>query len=147
MVKKIVGDKPDKKGKESAKEEDIPNWVSDEIQNAKFEKPEELKRTGYILEIYDSDNKIDTQMYDSVEDGRHIVTLDLPKKIKSSDLEKGVVYEFTFDQHRAPLTKKVVEYLQKEKEIEMNTIYKFELKKMELLEVGTNNSVDNNLEE
>jgi hypothetical protein len=58
-----------------------------------------------------------------------------------------VVYEFTFDQHRAPLTKKVVEYLQKEKEIEMNTIYKFELKKMELLEVGTNNSVDNNLEE
>ncbi|MSV26298.1 MAG: hypothetical protein CK527_05245 [Nitrosarchaeum sp.] len=147
MVKKIVGDKPNKKGKESAKEEDIPNWVSDEIQNAKFEKPEELKRTGYILEIYDSDNKIDTQMYDSVEDGRHIVTLDLPKKIKSSDLEKGVVYEFTFDQHRAPLTKKVVEYLQKEKEIEMNTIYKFELKKMELLEVGTNNSVDNNLEE
>lgn len=147
MVKKIVGDKPDKKGKESAKEEDIPNWVSDEIQNAKFEKPEELKRTGYILEIYDSDNKIDTQMYDSVEDGRHIVTLDLPKKIKSSDLEKGVVYEFTFDQHRAPLTKKVVEYLQKEKEIEMNTIYKFELKKMELLEVGINNSVDNNLEE
>lgn len=147
MVKKIVGDKPDKKGKKSAKEEDIPNWVSDEIQNAKFEKPEELKRTGYILEIYDSDNKIDTQMYDSVEDGRHIVTLDLPKKIKSSDLEKGVVYEFTFDQHRAPLTKKVVEYLQKEKEIEMNTIYKFELKKMELLEVGTNNSVDNNLEE
>lgn len=147
MVKKIVGDKPNKKGKESAKEEDIPNWVSDEIQNAKFEKPEELKRTGYILEIYDSDNKIDTQMYDSVEDGRHIVTLDLPKKIKSSDLEKGVVYEFTFDQHRAPLTKKVMEYLQKEKEIEMNTIYKFELKKMELLEVGTNNSVDNNLEE
>ncbi len=148
MVKKIVGDKPDKKGKESAKEEDIPNWVSDEIQNAKFEKPEELKRTGYILEIYDSDNKIDTQMYDSVEDGRHIVTLDLPKKIKTSDLEKGLVYEFTFDQHKAPLSKKVTDYLQKEKEIDMNAIYQFELKKIELLDVGSSAaSVDEELED
>ncbi len=41
------------------KKEDIPGWVSDEIQNAKFTKPEELKRSGYILEIYDADNKID----------------------------------------------------------------------------------------
>ena len=35
------------------KKEDITNWVSDKIQNAKFNKPEELKRAGYILEIYD----------------------------------------------------------------------------------------------
>ena len=33
------------------KKDEIPEWVSDEIQNAKFKKPEELKRTGYILEI------------------------------------------------------------------------------------------------
>ena len=83
MVKKTDEEKPAKKEKKSAKKDDIPDWVSDEIQNAKFEKPEELKRTGYILEIYDSDNKIDTQLYDPVEDGRHIVTLDLPKKIKT----------------------------------------------------------------
>jgi hypothetical protein len=148
MVKKIDGKKPAKKEKKSAKEDDIPNWVSDEIQNAKFEKPEELKRSGYILEIYDSDNKIDTQLYDPVEDGRHIVTLDLPKKIKTSDLEKGLVYEFTFDQHKAPLSKKVTEYLQKEKEIDMNAIYQFELKKMELLDVGSSAaSVDEELED
>ncbi|MBA4453583.1 MAG: hypothetical protein H2B05_01385, partial [Nitrosopumilaceae archaeon] len=108
------------------KKDEIPEWVSDEIQNAKFKKPEELKRTGYILEIYDADNKIDTQLYDPVEDGRHIVTMDLPKKIKASDLERGVVYEFTFDQHKAPLSKKVTEYLQKEKEIEMAAIYQFD---------------------
>jgi len=124
------------------KKDDIPDWVSDEIQNAKFKKPEELKRTGYILEIYDSDNKIDTQLYDPVEDGRHIVTMDLPKKIKSSDLEKGVVYEFTFDQHKAPLSKKVTEYLQKEKEIEMAAIYQFELKSLELLDVGSSEPTD-----
>ena len=119
------------------KKDDIPDWVSDEIQNAKFQKPEQLKRTGYILEIYDADNKADAQLYDPVEDGRHIVTLDLPKKIKPSELEKGVVYEFTFDQHKAPLSKKVTEYLQKEKEIDMEAIYQFELKSLELLDVGS----------
>ena len=36
--------------------------------------------TGYVLEIYESDGKIDAQLYESVEDGRHIVTMDLPKK-------------------------------------------------------------------
>jgi hypothetical protein len=129
------------------KKDEIPEWVSDEIQNAKFKKPEELKRTGYILELYDADNKIDAQLYDPVEDGRHIVTMDLPKKIKIGDLEKGVVYEFTFDQHKAPLSKKVSEFLEKEKEIEMNAIYQFELKSVELLDVGSSNDTDDNVEE
>ena len=147
MVKKKDGENSAKKERKSSKEDDIPEWVTNEIQNAKFEKPEELKRTGYILEIYDSDNKIDVQLYDPVEDGRHIVTLDLSKKIKISDLEKGVVYEFTFDQHKAPLSKKTVEYLQKEKEIDMNAIYQFELKEMELLDVGSSESKNEDLEE
>ena len=147
MVKKKEEEISAKKEKKSSKEDDIPVWVTNEIQNAKFEKPEELKRTGYILEIYDSDNKIDVQLYDPVEDGRHIVTLDLSKKIKISDLEKGVVCEFIFDQHKAPLSKKTVEYLQKEKEIDMNAIYQFELKEMELLDVGSSESKNEDLEE
>ncbi len=129
------------------KKDDIPDWVSDEIQNAKFEKPEELKKTGYILEFYDTDNKIDVQLYDPVEDGRHIVTLDLAKKIKIKDLEKGTVYEFIFDQHKVPLSKKVSEYLEKEKEIDMNAIYQFELKSLELLDVGSSEAEDNDSEE
>ncbi len=129
------------------KKDDIPDWVTDEIQNAKFLKPEQLKRTGYILEIYEADNKIDAQLYDPVEDGRHIVTMDLPKKIKPSDLEKGVVYEFTFDQHKAPLSKKVTEYLQKEKEIDMAAIYQFDLKSLELLDVGSSEPADMDEEE
>ena len=147
MVKKTDEEKSSKKEKKSSKKDDIPDWVTDEIQNAKFEKPEELKRAGYILEIYDADNKIDAQLYDPVEDGRHIVTLDLPKKIKTSDLEKGVVYEFIFDQDKAPLSKKVSEFLQKEKEIDMNAIYQFDLKSMELLDVGSSESADEDLEE
>ena len=128
------------------KEDEIPDWVSDEIQNAKFKKPEEMKKTGYILEFYYEDNKIDAQLYDPVEDGRHIVTMDVAKKIKLDDLVKGEVYEFVFDQHKAPLSKKVSEFLEKEKEIDMNAIYQFELKSLELLDVG-GESVDDDAEE
>ena len=128
------------------KKEDIPEWVSDEIQNAKFEKPVSQTDTGYILEIYESDGKIDTQLYEPVEDGRHIVTMDLPKKVKPTDLERGVVYEFTFNSMKAPLSKKVVEYLKKEKDIGMNAIYQFELKSLELLDVGSSESIDAEVE-
>ncbi len=124
------------------KEDEIPEWVTGEIQNAKFKKPEELKKQGYILEFYYQDSKIDVQLYDPVEDGRHIVTMDVPKKIKMDDLLKGEVYEFVFDQHKAPLSKKVSGFLQKEREIDMKAIYQFDLKSLELLDVGSNESVD-----
>jgi len=122
-----------------SKKDEIPDWVSDEIQNAKFKKPEEMKKSGYILEFYYEDNKIDVQLYDAVEDGRHIVTMDIAKKIKLDNLLKGEVYEFIFDQCKAPLSKKVSEFLEKEKEIEMKAIYQFELKSLELLDVNSSN--------
>lgn len=129
------------------KEDEIPEWVTDEIQNAKFKKPGEIKSSGYILEFYYDDNKVDIQLYDAVEDGRHIVTMDVAKDIKIDDLLKGEVYEFIFDQHKAPLSKKVSEFLEKEKEIEMKAIYQFELKSLELLEVGSSESAKEDLEE
>ena len=129
------------------KEDDIPDWVTDEIQNAKFKKPVEMKQSGYILEFYYEDNKLDVQLYEGVEDGRHIVTMDVPKTIKMDDLLKGEVYEFIFDQHKAPLSKKVAEFLEKEKEIDMKAIYQFDLKSLELMEVGSSESTDNDAEE
>jgi len=129
------------------KKDDIPDWVTDEIQNAKFKKPVEMKKSGYILEFYYEDNKLDVQLYDSVEDGRHIVTMDVAKSIKIDDLLKGEVYEFTFEQHKAPLSKKVSEYLTKEKEIDMNAIYQFELKSLELVDVGSNEATNDEVEE
>ena len=129
------------------KEDEIPEWVTDEIQNAKFKKPEKIKGSGYILEFYYDDNKIDVQLYDAVEDGRHIVTMDVAKGIKIDDLLKGEVYEFVFDQHKAPLSKKVSEFLEKEKEIEMKAIYQFELKSLELLDVGSSEPANEDLEE
>jgi len=129
------------------KEDDIPDWVTDEIQNAKFKKPVEMKQSGYILEFYYEDNKLDVQLYEGVEDGRHIVTMDVPKTIKMDGLLKGEVYEFIFDQHKAPLSKKVTEFLEKEKEIDMKAIYQFDLKSLELMEVGSSESTDNDAEE
>jgi hypothetical protein len=117
--------------------DELPDWVIDEIRNAKFAKPEPITRTGYILEVYDDDKKIDAQLYEAVEDGRHIITLDLPKNIKSADCQKGVVYEFNFNLLKASLSKKVVEFLKNEKEIEMPAIYQFALQKMELIDVGS----------
>jgi len=124
------------------KKEDIPKWVTDEIQNAKFGKPKSETKTGYILEVYDKDGKADAQLYEPVEDGRHIITLDLPKNIKPSDLERGVVYEFTLESLKASLSKKVVDFLKKEKEIEMEAIYQFNLKKLEQLDVGSSESTE-----
>lgn len=117
--------------------DELPDWVLDEIRNAKFAKPEPITRTGYILEVYDDDKKIDAQLYEAVEDGRHIITLDLPKNIKPVDCQKGVVYEFNFDLLKASLGKKVVDFLKNEKKIEMPAIYQFALQKMELIDVGS----------
>lgn len=129
------------------KKDDMPEWAMEEIKNAKFEKPQLLTRTGYILEIYEEDKRIDTQLYEEVEDGRHIVTMELPKNIKPSQCEKGVVYEFTFNLFKAPLSKKVTDFLKKEKEIEMDAIYHFEMQKMELLDVASDGDTADESEE
>ena len=130
------------------KKDGIPDWVTDEIQNANFEKPKKLKISGYVLEMYQEDNKIDTQLYEPVEDGRQIVTMDLPEKSKILQLEKGLVYEFIFEQCKAPLNKKVSEFLEKEKEIEMNAIYDFKLKSIKLIdEEGSNQASKDKIEE
>lgn len=125
------------------KKDDVPGWVSDEIQNAKFQKSKELRRSGYILELYGEYNKIDAQLYDAVEDGRHIVTMDLTESVKIEGLEKGLVYEFVFKQYKAPLSKKVLEFLEKEKEIMMDAIYQFELVSLESLDVETDMDTSN----
>ena len=73
-------------------------------------------------------------MYEPVEDRRQIVIIDLPEKIKILELEKWLVYKFTFEQHKSSLSKKVLEFL--EKEIEMNAIYDFRLKSIKLIDEG-----------
>ncbi len=130
------------------KEKEIPKWVQDEIKNAKFGKPESITRTGYILEIYEKDMKIDSQLYEAIEDGRKIIEgMNLPKKVKPASLMKGVVYEFTINSFKAPLSKKVIEFLKKEMDIDMDAIYQFELGNLELMDVDSDSSGDEESEE
>lgn len=130
------------------KEKEIPKSIQEEIKNAKFGKPESLTRTGYILEIYDKDMKIDAQLYEAVEDGRKIVEgMNLPKKTKPADLMKGTVYEFTINSFKAPLSKTVIEFLKKEMDIEMNAIYQFELTNLELMDVDSDSAGEDESEE
>ena len=67
--------------------------------------------------------------------------MDLPKKIKSADLEKRAVCEFTFDSLKVSSSKKNCRILE-EKEIEKNVIYQFELKNLELHDIGSTESAD-----
>jgi hypothetical protein len=130
------------------KEKEIPKSIQEEIKNAKFGKPESLTRTGYILEIYDEDMKIDAQLYEAVEDGRKIVEgMNLPKKAKPADLMKGTVYEFTINSFKAPLSKTVIEFLKKEMDIEMDAIYQFELTNLELMDVDSDSVGEDESEE
>ncbi|MGI0046259.1 MAG: hypothetical protein ACREBB_03605 [Nitrosotalea sp.] len=127
---------------------EIPKWAQDEIKNAKFGKPEALTRTGYILEIYDKDMRIDAQIYEALEDGRKIVEgMNLPKKVKPSDLMKGVVYEFTINAYKASLGKKVVEFLKKDMEIDMDAIYQFELASLEMMDVDSDSTSSDETED
>ena len=119
---------------------ELPDWVVNEIQNVKFKSSKVLDGTGYILETYQADGKADIQLHDPVEDGRHIITMDMPKDTKMDVLERGSTYKFAFKQHKAPLSKKAVKYLQAESGIDMKAIYRFELESLEL--VNTDESYD-----
>lgn len=121
---------------EGAQEEGLPRWAEDEIKSAQFGKPETIARTGYILDIYESEFKVDIQVYEPMPDGRSIVEgLDVPKSMKISDFMKGFVYEFKINAFTAPLGAKVVELLKNKFALDMKAIYRFELHELQLMDV------------
>jgi hypothetical protein len=124
------------KSEDNSQEEGLPKWAEDEIRSAQFGQPEVITRTGYFLDIYESDYKVDIQVYEAMPDGRTIVEgLDVPKSIKISDFMKGFVYEFKVKVFTAPLTAKVVELLKTKFGLDMNAIYRFELQELQLMDV------------
>ena len=112
----------------------IPQWVADEVRTAKFGGPAAIKRAGYILETYGADGKVDAQLYDPVEDGRHIVTMDLAPGVRADGLERGVAYEFSIDSFKAPLSARASGYLREKMGIEMGAVWRFVLRDAERLD-------------
>lgn len=124
------------KSEDSSQEEGLPKWAEDEIRSAQFGQPEVITRTGYFLDIYESDYKVDIQVYEQMPDGRTIVEgLDVPKSMKMSDFMKGFVYEYKIKVFMASLSAKVVELLKTKFDLDMKAIYRFELQELQLMDV------------
>lgn len=120
----------------STSDEALPAWAEDEIRSVPLEEQDTIMRTGYILDIYDKDFKIDIQLYESLPDGRTIIeNLDVPKSIDISSFMKGFVYEFKIKVYTGQLSGRVVELLKTKYGLEMDRIYKFELQELQLMDV------------
>lgn len=120
----------------SQEDQGLPKWAEDEIKSVQFGAPETITRTGYILDIYEKDYKIDIQVYEPVPDGRTIIEgLDVPRTMKISDFMKGFVYEFKINVFTGQLGDKVVQLLKEKFNLEMKAIYRFELRDLQLMDV------------
>ncbi|MFZ0514616.1 MAG: hypothetical protein WAM14_23635 [Candidatus Nitrosopolaris sp.] len=117
-------------------EEKLPEWAEQEIKSVQFGDEEIIKRTGYILDTYENDFKIDIQLYEPLPDSRTIIEgLDVPKSMSISDFRKGFVYEFIIKMFKGDLSAKLVEFLKMKFSLDMDAIYRFELQDLQLLEV------------
>src|SRR5215207_7476810 len=117
-------------------DEALPKWAEDEIKSVQFGEPEILTRTGYILDIYENDFKIDIQLYEALPDGRTIIEgLNVPRSSQIVDFMKGVVYEFKIKMFHGSLSSKLIELLRTKFAIEMDTIYRFDLEEIQMMDV------------
>lgn len=120
----------------SEEEETLPRWAENEIRTVQFLEPEIITRTGYILDIYEKDYKIDIQLYEALSDGRTIIEdLYVPNSMMISSFMKGFVYEFKIKMFRGPLGAKLVELLKTKFALEMDAIYRFELQELQMMDV------------
>lgn len=120
----------------SSQEEALPKWAEEEIKSVKFGDKEVISRTGYFLDIYEQDYKVDIQVYEPIPDGRSIIEgLDVPNSMKMKDFMKGFVYEFKINMYTGPLSDKLVELLKTKFSLDMKAIYKFELADLQLMDV------------
>ena len=117
-------------------EEALPEWAENEIKTVQFGQPETLVRTGYILDIYPEQQKIDIQLYEALHDGRTIVEgLNIPKSLSMNDFMKGVVYEFRIKVFKGNLSASLIELLRSKYSLQMEAIYSFELQELQLMDV------------
>ena len=96
------------------KKDEIPEDVDGELKSPKFGKPNTHTNSGYILDINESDKKVDVQLYEPMSGTTILEGLELSKTINLNDLEKGVVCQFKLDEFKAPLGKKTIDYLKEQ---------------------------------
>lgn len=116
--------------------EALPKWAEDEIKSVNFGDPQTVSRTGYILDIYEKDFKVDIQVYEPLLDGRTIVEgLEVPTTMKISEFMKGFVYEFKIKMYKGKLSSQLADLLKNKYALEMDSIYRFEMEDLQMLDV------------
>ena len=115
------------------KEDKIPEDIDAELKSPKFTKSKTYTTSGYVLEINESDKKVDIQVFEPIAGTTILEGLNFSEKINLNDIEKGVVCEFQLEELKAPLSKKTAEYLQ-EQGITLNEIIQFELKEFKVID-------------
>ncbi|MGB7954139.1 MAG: hypothetical protein WCF23_09170 [Candidatus Nitrosopolaris sp.] len=119
-----------------ASEEKLPEWAEHEIKSVQFGDEQVIKRSGYILDTYENDFKIDIQLYEPLPDNRTIIEgLDVPKSMSIGEFRKGLVYEFKIKMFKGDLSAKLVEFLKTKFSLDMDAIYRFELEDLQLMEI------------
>ena len=117
-------------------EEALPQWAEDEIKSLQFELPIFLKRTGYVLDIYERDSKLDIQLYDPLPDGRIIIEgLTIPRGLNVNKFMKGIVYEFKIKVFKGRLSANLIDLLKVKFSLEMDAIYQFELEEFQTIDI------------
>src|SRR5436309_7698787 len=118
------------------REEKLPEWAELEIKSVQFGDGQVVKRSGYILDTYENDFKIDIQLYEPLPDNRTIVEgLDVPKAMIIGDFKKGFVYEFKIKMFKGDLSARLVEFLKTKFSLDMDAIHRFELEDLQLMEI------------
>ena len=115
------------------KEDKIPEDVDAELKSPKFTKSKTYTTSGYVLEINESDKKVDIQVFEPIAGTTILEGLNFSEKINLNDIEKGIICEFQLEELKAPLSKKTVDYLQ-EQGITLNEIIQFELKEFKVID-------------
>ncbi|HET7148379.1 MAG TPA: hypothetical protein VFI73_07765 [Candidatus Nitrosopolaris sp.] len=137
-------------------EEKLPEWAEREIRSVQFGEEQVIRRSGYILDTYENDFKVDIQLYEPLPDKRAIIEgLDIPKSMRIGDFKKGFVYEFKIKMFKGDLSARLVEFLKTRFSLDMDAIYRFELEDLQLMEIesdaysspamspeGTGNDID-----
>jgi hypothetical protein len=125
-------------------EEKLPEWAELEIKSVQFGDEQVVKRSGYILDTYENDFKIDIQLYEPLPDNRTIVEgLDVPISMIIRDFKKGVVYEFKIKMFKGDLSAKLVEFLKTKFSLDMDAIHRFVLEDLQLMEIESDFSSSN----
>lgn len=84
-------------------------------------------------------------MYEPLPDGRTIVEgLDVPTAMKISEFMKGFVYEFKIKMYKGKLSSKLADLLKSKYALDMDSIYRFEMENLQMLDVESDVATGNN---